>query len=314
MTVNLFPLASQDGQLPPPPVLPADYEKDSLYLAIGEESATIQFSEEAQKLLREWKENSYPVSDGFYALEDVEPAVYRTIIPNHKTNEKLVKSLQGVSENVQRSAYSIIRKNLMPWNVGDLSEEERQAAISLGMEKAKFLADNYLSRSAGSEFLDAMEMIAKFGMNGVKEDDGKMAYSIMWGKGTGIDDTNFNEFDLIKEKDPEAYQTYSALWSEGLRKRDVSIMHSAFQYLQDWTKRADPKWKDDMVKQFLSWYGDTLATKVPDLFDGSNAADIKSFQEKIKAQNKENKALDDIWLEKDLNNFQKTLAYKSPAS
>jgi hypothetical protein len=314
MTVNLFSLTPQDVQLPPPPVLPADYEKESLYLAIGEESATIQFSEEAQKLLREWKENPSPVSDNFYAREDVEPAVYRTIIPNHKTNEKLVKSLQGVSENVQRAAYSIIRKNLIPWNVGDLSEDQRQAAISLGMEKAKFLADNYLSQSAGSEFLDAMEMIAKFGMSGIKGDDGKMAYSIMWGKGTGIDDTNFNEFDLMKEKDPEAYQTYNALSAEGFRKRDVSIMHVAYQYLQGWIKRSDPQWKDDMVEQFLTWYGNTLATKVPDLFDGSSAEDIKSFREQIKAKNVKNKALDETWLEKDLNSFQKTLAYKSPAS
>jgi hypothetical protein len=314
MTVNLFSLASQDVQLLPPPVLPAGYEKDSLYLATLEESATIQFSEEAQKLLREWKENPYPDSDGFYELEDVEPAVYRTIIPNHKTNEKLVKSLQGVSENIQRAAYSIIRKNLMPWNVGDLSEDERQAAISLGMEKAKYLADNYLSRSDGSEFLEAMEMIAKFGINGIKEDDGKMTYSIMWGKGSGIDDTNFNEFDLMKEKDPEAYQTYKAMCEEVQQKGDVSIRYLAHLYLQDWVKRADPQWKEDMVKQFITWYGDTLATKVPDLFDGSNATDFKSFQEHIKMGNKENKAFDEIWLEKDLNSFQKTLAYKRPAS
>jgi hypothetical protein len=314
MTVNLFSLASQDVQQPPPPALPADCDKDSLYLAIGEESATIHFSEEAQKLLREWKENPYPASDGFFALEDVEPAAYHTIIPNHKTNEKLVKSLQGVSENVQRAAYSIIRKNLMPWNVGDLSEEQRQAAISLGMEKAKFLADNYLNQSAGSEFLDAMEKIAKFGMSGVKGDDGRMSYSIMWGKGTGMDDTNFNELDLMKEKDPEVYKTYNALWAEGLRKHDISIMHVAYQYLQDWTKRSDPQWKDDMVKQFLTWYGDTLTTKVPDLFDVSSASDIKSFQEQIKAENIENKVLDETWLEKDLNSFQKTLAFKSPAS
>jgi hypothetical protein len=314
MNVNLFSLTPQDFQLSTPPALPADYEKDSLYLAIGEESATIQFSEEAQKLLREWKENPSPASDGFYALEDVEPAVYHIIIPNHKTNEKLVKSLQGVSENVQRAAYSIIRKNLMPWNVVDLSEEQRQAAISLGMEKAKFLADNYLSKSTGSEFLDAMEMIAKFGMSGVKGDDGRMTYSIMWGKGTGIDDTNFNEFDLMKEKDPEAYQTYNAMCAEVLQKGDVSNRYLAHLYLQDWVKRADPQWKDDMVEQFLTWYGNTLATKVPDLFDSSSAADLKSFQEHIKAENKVNKALDETWLEKDLNSFQKTLAYKNPAS
>ena len=54
--------------------------------------------------------------------------------------------------------YDIIRQNFLVGNTGSMTEEERQANISLGMKKAEYAAENFISEDSRKSFLEAMEL------------------------------------------------------------------------------------------------------------------------------------------------------------
>ena len=58
-----------------------------------------------------------------------------------------------------------------------MSEEERQANISLGMKKAEYAANNFISEDK-KVLLDAMESIAKLASAGKMNADGNMDYGV----------------------------------------------------------------------------------------------------------------------------------------
>ena len=50
--------------------------------------------------------------------------------------------------------YSTIRNNFLVKNASDMTEEERQANISLGMEKAAYAADNMIDGAYQDRFYE----------------------------------------------------------------------------------------------------------------------------------------------------------------
>ncbi|MFE3573062.1 hypothetical protein [Lysinibacillus sp. NPDC059133] len=77
--------------------------------------------------------------------EEIEHNVLAIIIPHIQTNDKLANSLKGASQQVFDATYITISQNFLVRDVGDMTEEQRQAMISLGLEKAQYIADNYLT-------------------------------------------------------------------------------------------------------------------------------------------------------------------------
>ena len=59
-----------------------------------------------------------------------------------------------------RDRYDIIRQNFLVGNTGSMTEEERQANISLGMKKAEYAAENFISEDSRKSFLEAMESVS----------------------------------------------------------------------------------------------------------------------------------------------------------
>ncbi len=78
--------------------------------------------------------------------------------------------------------YDIIRQNFLVGNTGFMTEEERQANISLGMKKAEYAAENFIPEDSRKSFLEAMESIAKLASAGKADNNGNMDYGV--GKGT----------------------------------------------------------------------------------------------------------------------------------
>ena len=78
------------------------------------------------------------------------------------------------SKEEQAFVYDIIRQNFLIGNSGSMSEEERQANISLGMKKAEYAAENFISEDNKSAFLDAMESITKLAAAGSSDASGNM--------------------------------------------------------------------------------------------------------------------------------------------
>ena len=93
-------------------------------------------------------------------------------------DKTISSSLENCSKEEQGFVYDIIRENFLIGNGSSVSEEERQANISLGMKKAEYAANNFISEDKKSSFLDAMESIAKLASAGKMNADGNMDYGV----------------------------------------------------------------------------------------------------------------------------------------
>ena len=229
------------------------------------------------------------------------------IIPNIQTDAKLREGLKGMSEEVVDAAYSIIDNDFLPHDIGDMTEEERQNLIALGMEKARYLAKDMGSQ--GAKFLEAMETIAQYGMNGETDEHGRVTYDIKQGPMAGAPDGYLCISELMKRIDPEAYARHNAMITEALKKNDMSLLMKEFRFSMDWTQWAYKEKKDEINEikdEYISWKKNMQETEVKKIYD-SNLKDMGSFTESIIMQNK---TINESYLIKNLKEFGEILQGK----
>lgn len=228
------------------------------------------------------------------------------IIPNIQTNDKLVKGLAGADENVVDAAYSIIQKNLLPHNVGTLTEQERQELILVGLEQAKYLADGLDQDKAGL-FMEAMNTIAQYGINGKPDQQGNVTYDIRWGALVGAPDDYISTGDLMKRVAPEEYAKYSSMMEEGIRKNDNRLQMDAIKYMLDWeiqSYRKNPKPIEEEKQKQADWKKNVDNTKIPDTYSHTDRSTLQTLTESILRQNQ---VLDYDFLSENLREFAKIL-------
>lgn len=217
------------------------------------------------------------------------------IIPNIQTNDLLVQSLKGTSQEVVDAVYDTIEKDLLNKNLGNLSEEERQQIIALGLEKSKYIAANYLQGEQAGNFLKAMETIAKYALNGTKNEDGTISYHIENGPLVGAPDDYINKFDLMKMKDPETYEKYAKNLREALETNDMIKYMDAMRELTNWVERAtrsNPKLVEEALKNYTKWKNKINETLLPTYFTNTNFSSKEAFTNSI-LSNDSNKLLQD---------------------
>lgn len=128
---------------------------------------------------------------------------------NIQANSKLQDSLEGQVKKYVMQPFRNLQK-LFLRDVGDMTEEQRQAMISLGLEKARYIADNYLEGQQAKDYMDAMTTIAKFALNGVKDENGKYTFDIEKGPLNGAADDQVNMGDILKEAYPDEWEANRA--------------------------------------------------------------------------------------------------------
>lgn len=166
-------------------------------------SKEIETEEEKQAVMRENQaiKNPLKVIKGRSLL----------LIGNIITDRALTNSLKEVDKNIVDAAYDIIYENLLKGDVSGLTENQRQSLISLGMEKAKYLAQNHMDGDKAKQFLSAMETVAKYGMNGKVGQNGKVLFNIKQGPIVeGMDD----DYEVLKQRKPELYKKINELQEE----------------------------------------------------------------------------------------------------
>ena len=164
-------------------------------------------------------------------------------------DKAVVSALENCSKEEQGFVYDIIRQNFLVGNSGSMTEEERQANISLGMKKAEYAAENFIPEDSREAFLEAMESIAKLASAGKADSSGNMDYGVRKGKylghGSNLVRTT-DTLDMMRTMDKDAYAEYQELSKNG----DGGF--SALKYLTNWyidAVKKNPSMVDNYEKQ-----------------------------------------------------------------
>ncbi|MFJ7953365.1 hypothetical protein ACIQZG_17815 [Lysinibacillus sp. NPDC096418] len=233
------------------------------------------------------------------------------IIPHIQTNSKLQDSLEGASQQVRDATFTTISKNFLLRDVGDMTEEQRQAMISLGIEKAQYIADNYLNGQQARDYMEAMTTIAKFAVNGVKDENGKYSFAIEKGPLNSAPDDNVNMSEILKEAYPEEWEGNRAKRQAALESKDYDALIAAFKEYDDLLKNVF-KNQQHLVQQKISNYSEWKKmienTTVPNHFSNLDKTSLSNFIENIKTANT---SLSNAFLEDDLKQFQNFLTRNS---
>lgn len=227
-------------------------------------------------------------------------------IPNIQTNHLLRESLEDASFEVVNAAYETIHNNLLKSNVGNMKEEERHNLIALGLEKAKYIADNYLSKEQAGKFLSAMETVAKYGMNGVKDENGRVTFNIQQGPLAGAPDDYVNSYEVMKEASPETYNRYQTLKQEYLTTNDSNKLLEAKKIASNWIKNAhmtNPSLFKNKAEQFAEWKQTVNETKLPTAFSETDIANKSLFMNSLLKANEQHYLMNTTYLEDNLYEF-----------
>ncbi|MCM1251481.1 MAG: hypothetical protein NC321_01555 [Clostridium sp.] len=164
-------------------------------------------------------------------------------------DKAVASALENCGKEEQGFVYDIIRQNFLVENSGFMTEEERQANISLGMKKAEYAAKNFIPESSREAFLEAMESIAKLASAGKADNSGNMDYGVVKGRylghGSNLARTT-NTLDMMRTMDKEAYAEY-----QKISKNEEGGLN-ALKYLTNWyigAVKKNPSMVDNYEKQ-----------------------------------------------------------------
>lgn len=156
----------------------------------------------------------------------------------YEADKTIAAALENCTKEEQAFVYDIIRQNFLVGNSGSVTEEERQANIALGMKKAEYAADNFISEDGREAFLEAMENIAKLASAGKSDHNGNMDYGVRrahyLGHGSDIVCTTDPE-DMMRRMDSAAYKEYQRIRNESSNADGVK---NSLRYLSNWYAEA----------------------------------------------------------------------------
>lgn len=164
-------------------------------------------------------------------------------------DKAVASALENCGKEEKGFVYDIIRQNFLVGSSGSMTEEERQANISLGMKKAEYAAQNFIPEESREAFLEAMESIAKLASAGKADSSGVMNYGVAkaryLGHGSGLVQTT-NALGMMQAMDKDAYAEYQKMGQND----DGGL--SSLKYLTNWYAGAvkkDPSMVDTYEKQ-----------------------------------------------------------------
>ncbi len=250
-----------------------DLHNVNLLLEAGS-CAIVDISEEGRRRLELASQirSEKPLTD-FHTLDEQEQAkilksaikpahANRRIIGNIRTDEKLRKSLEGASEEMRDAVDWIINNSLLPHQVGSLTEEGRQELVYAGLEEARYLSGR-LQEDKAALFMEAMEEVAQYALNGEMDSMGNVKYDIRQGPPLGAPDDCIISIDEVMEKaDPKAHKIFNELMGDGT---DLHRICDAFRFYIDWEKNMSKNHQKeiDKVKQSqLDWMHKMKSTEL----------------------------------------------------
>lgn len=198
----------------------------------------------------------------------------------YQADKAIASALENSSEEEKSFVYDIVRQNFLISDSSSMTEEERQANISLGMKKAEYAANNFISEDHRGAFLDAMESIAKLAAAGKPDESGTMNYGVnkanYLGHGSNLVYTT-DGLDMMRTMDSAAYTEYQKISQESSNE-DRPL---------------------NTLKYLTNWYTDAVK-KNPKIIDQYGQQSEEHVEEKVKNQKLDSTFLSSI-LKKELS-------------
>lgn len=204
----------------------------------------------------------------------------------YDVDKTISSSLENCSKEEQGFVYDIIRENFLIGNGSSMSEEERQANISLGMKKRNML-QIILYQKIKKFLLDAMESIAKLASAGKMNADGNMDYGVKKGNYLGHGSNlvyTTDGLDMMRSMDSGAYDEYQRISRESSNSdRQLNTL----KYLTNWYSNAVTK-NPHMVEKYEAKSDEYIEKNVKNQKVDSTFSDLKTesksaFIESLKA-------------------------------
>lgn len=150
-----------------------------------------------------------------------------------RIDNAIINALSGQSQEVKDNVYDLIRKELLPHNVHGLSEDDRLAMISLGVEKAQYLADQFMDDRTKASFMEAIRSTARIGAAGKRVGACEMEYSVkkirmLDGYHRILEEPTNEYLFTLEREDPKAFAEYK-------KKSDMD----AVRFLVDWLSHGN---------------------------------------------------------------------------
>lgn len=217
------------------------------------------------------------------AFTDLERTGYEAI------DNKIIDSLKNVDADVRQYAYDIVRYDFLRYSKGDMSEDERQDLIALGLKEAEYISDNYLSGTDAEEFMNAMKKVAGIAAGGVEGKNGVMDYGLPQNRNmvdkNGHTIQTTDTVGMMKQYSPETYKRYSELVDEfgqtGDKDKLIASMRLMIQFVVD-TAKSDPGAVDRYEKGIARKVSNLSDKDVKHTFDDVDTASSQRFINSIK--------------------------------
>lgn len=203
-----------------------------------------------------------------------------------EVDKTIATAVENCSKEEQAFVYDTIRQNFLVSNSGSMTEDERQANISLGVKKAEYAAEHFVPEEQKEAFLDAMMSVAKLASAGKASENGSMDYGIKKGNylghGSNLVYTD-DPLDIMRAMDTEAYAEYQKIRDES-SNADSAL--NALKYMTKWYAGAvkkNPNMVDEYTKKSEEYIEENVKNqKLDDTFYGIDITDKKAFIESLR--------------------------------
>ncbi len=218
-----------------------------------------------------------------------------------RIDNAITDALRGKSQELKDSVYDIIWSDFLPNNVHGVEETDRLARISLGVEKAEYLANQFMDERSRGSFMDAMRSIARIGMEGKRVGSCKMEYQVkhaigLDGNGYVHEDSRGEVRYAMEMYDTESYAEYQKMLNASGEDTGESAMFLMRWMLKniDLVVAGRPGYQKYQDEQYEKLY----QVKLDRTFSGTDKSSKDSFLSSIKEKLNANRNLQiDMFME-----------------
>lgn len=226
-----------------------------------------------------------------------------------RIDNAITDALYGKSQELKDNVYDIMWNDLLRHNVHGLEEEDRRALISLGVQKAEYLAEQYMDDKTKASFMEAIRSVARIGMEGKRVSACKMEYNVKYAVGLDgnghVHDDNMEAYLYAMEREaPDTYKTY-----QELRKSSKNGEVDAAFFALHWAMKnlnLIAANRPGYQRQKDEQYEKLQKVKLDDTFSGADTSSKEKFLASIVEKLKMNQNLQQSFFMEQIMRMSKT--------